>query len=300
MFQSHLHHCGIEQRLACPYTPNQNGTGERKHRHVTGTGLTLLFHSNAPSHLWVEAFSTASYIINRLPTPVLNGISPYECLYGKPPSYVLLRTFGCLCFPYLKDYAPHKLSPKSLPCIFIGYSPLHQGFRCLDRRTQRVYISCHVIFDESNFPFAGSPLPSPTSLSDLLSFPDTISNPSTLSSDSSFSLSSSNPSPSSSRLPCALEPAPVIIPFMSSDPPVEPPTSNTFAHDLSPSPAIASQNSSGLFPSTPVSPRRISVDNSHPMVTRSKAGIFKPRAYHSLTIGPVTRFHEALFSLKEP
>ncbi|KAE8701309.1 hypothetical protein F3Y22_tig00110548pilonHSYRG00747 [Hibiscus syriacus] len=30
-------------RIACPYTPNQNGIAERKHRHITETGLTLMF-----------------------------------------------------------------------------------------------------------------------------------------------------------------------------------------------------------------------------------------------------------------
>ena len=33
-----------------------------------------------------------------------------------------------LCFPYLKDYSPNKLSPKSTSCIFLGYSTLHKGF----------------------------------------------------------------------------------------------------------------------------------------------------------------------------
>ena len=57
----------------------------------------------------------------------------------------MLRTFGCLCFPYLRDYAPNKLSPKSSPCVFLGYSPLHKGFRCFDRKTQSMSL------DMSNF-----------------------------------------------------------------------------------------------------------------------------------------------------
>jgi transposase InsO family protein len=70
-FKHHLSTCGIEQRFSCPYTPAQNGKAERKHRHITETGLTLLFHAHTPLTMWVEAFSTATYIINRLPTPVL-------------------------------------------------------------------------------------------------------------------------------------------------------------------------------------------------------------------------------------
>ena len=53
-FKHHLAQCGIQQCLSCPYTPNQNGTAEYKHRHIIETGLTLFFfHSQAPSSLWV-------------------------------------------------------------------------------------------------------------------------------------------------------------------------------------------------------------------------------------------------------
>jgi len=132
-FRNHLQSHSIVQRLACPYTPSQNGIAERKHRHVTETGLTLMFHARLPISFWVEAFSTAVFLINRLPSPSLGGQTPYDLLFGKKPDYSMLRTFGCLCFPYLRDYSPHKLSPKSAPCVFLGYSTLHKGFRCFDR-----------------------------------------------------------------------------------------------------------------------------------------------------------------------
>jgi len=36
---------------------------------------------------------------------------------------------------------------------FLGYSPLHKGYRCLDTNTHRVYISRHVVFNENDFPY---------------------------------------------------------------------------------------------------------------------------------------------------
>ena len=49
---------GIIHRLSCPYTHEQNGLAERKHRSITETGLTLLSNASLPFTLWVDAFST--------------------------------------------------------------------------------------------------------------------------------------------------------------------------------------------------------------------------------------------------
>jgi hypothetical protein len=48
------------------------------------------------------------------------------------------------------------MEPKSRPCIFLGYSLTQNAYRCLDPRTQRVYISHHVLFDEDQIPLTKS------------------------------------------------------------------------------------------------------------------------------------------------
>jgi hypothetical protein len=137
-----------------------------KHRHIVETGLA---QSKLPSSYWVDAFNTAVYLINRLPTSVLQKQSPYVKLLKKNPDYSILRTFGCSCYPLLQPYNRHKLMFRSKKCIFLKYSSNYQGYRCLDPATKRIYLSRHVVFDETTFPAQDwiSPLQHP-SASDLL------------------------------------------------------------------------------------------------------------------------------------
>jgi transposase InsO family protein len=142
---------GITHQLSCPHTPQQNGLVERKHRHIVECALTLLSHASLPITHWTYAVTTALHLINRLPTPRLSHISPWEKLFHKPPDISHLRTFGCICFPHLRPYNTHKLQPRTTPCIFLGYPAHTKGYICQDPKTKRVYISRHVLFNESEF-----------------------------------------------------------------------------------------------------------------------------------------------------
>jgi hypothetical protein len=72
--------------------------------------------------------------------------------------YSDLRVFGCLCYLNTSATATHKLSPRSVPCVFLGYPSSHKGYRCLNLVTQKLIISRHIIFDETVFPFvSGTP-----------------------------------------------------------------------------------------------------------------------------------------------
>lgn len=144
---------GTFHRISCSYTPQQNGQAERKHQTIMETGLAMLFNSNVSTSYWVEAFSSATYIFNRLPSSVLNGKTPFEILYSRMPNYSNFRVFGCRVFPYLRDYAPHKLSPRSIPCVFISYSSQYKGYRFLDLQTSRIYITRPARFAKDYFPF---------------------------------------------------------------------------------------------------------------------------------------------------
>ncbi|GAA0170187.1 hypothetical protein LIER_24499 [Lithospermum erythrorhizon] len=105
-------------------------------------------------NFWVEALQYAIHLINiSPPTTTLNFLSPHEALYNQHPSYTSIRTFGCLCYPNLIKHTIPKSLTGSLPYIFLGFSSHHKGFRCLNPKNNRVYISPHVRFSETVFPY---------------------------------------------------------------------------------------------------------------------------------------------------
>lgn len=152
-FTSHLSKCGIKQLISYPYTPQQNGIAERKHRHITQLCLSMLFDSKSPLKYWVEAFFTANFISNLLPSTVSNEQkSPYEALFGKKLEYSFLRVFGCACYPLLRPYASNKFEPWSLKFVFLGYNDRHKGYRCVYPPTGRIYISSMSCLRNLSFP----------------------------------------------------------------------------------------------------------------------------------------------------
>jgi len=119
---------GITHLTSPPHTPELNGTAERRHKHIVETGRTLVHNANLPPQFWSYAFTTATYLINRMPTPNLTMNSPYQILFNQSPNYNNLHSFGCLCFPWLRPYTIHKLQNRSTPCIFLGYSNSHHAY----------------------------------------------------------------------------------------------------------------------------------------------------------------------------
>lgn len=147
---------GISHFTTPPHTPDHNGLAERRHRHRVETGLSLLSHASMPRSYWTYAFAAAVYLINRIPTQVLQLTSTFQKLFSRNPNFEKMKVFGCLCFPWLRPYTSNKLDDRSTPCVFLGYSITQSAYFCLDRSTSRIYTSRHVLFHETVFPFSFS------------------------------------------------------------------------------------------------------------------------------------------------
>ncbi|KAI3753423.1 hypothetical protein L2E82_25475 [Cichorium intybus] len=142
---------GVLHQTTCVYTPQQNGIVERKHRHLMNVARSLLFQSGLPLNLWGETILTATFLINRTPTSVLNGKSPFEMVYKVEPNFEFLRVFGCLCFA-TKLNNSDKFSSRSEKCVLIGFSNEKKGYKLLSLDDKSVFFSRDVRFYESVFP----------------------------------------------------------------------------------------------------------------------------------------------------
>lgn len=144
IFTSFLLDKGVLKQTSCVNTPAQNGRVERKHRQLLSIARSLRFQSGLPIRYWGECILTASYITNRLPSPVIDFKTPYDCLYGVSPDYSVLRVFGCLA--YASIHENDKFSSRAIKSVFIGYPLDHKGYKLLNFETKQIFVSRHVVF----------------------------------------------------------------------------------------------------------------------------------------------------------
>jgi hypothetical protein len=83
--------------MSCPYTSPQNGKAERIIHSVNNVIRTLLIQASLPERYWAEGLHTATYLLNRLLTTMIQAVCAHLALFGSAPSYEHLRVFGCTC-----------------------------------------------------------------------------------------------------------------------------------------------------------------------------------------------------------
>ncbi|KAJ9703130.1 hypothetical protein PVL29_004767 [Vitis rotundifolia] len=154
---------GIFHDSSCVNTPQQNGVAERKNGHLLNTTRVLLFQGNVPKSYWGEAIFTTTYMINRIPSRVLDNKSPVEILESFYPHFrtsngLTPRVFGCTAFVHVHSQHRDKLDPRAIKCVFLDYSSTQKGYKCYNLLAKKFYISANVTFTENKHFFPKSSL----------------------------------------------------------------------------------------------------------------------------------------------
>ncbi|XP_019258459.1 PREDICTED: uncharacterized protein LOC109236707 [Nicotiana attenuata] len=129
---------GIVHQSTCVYTPQQNGRVERRHRFILDMARAL-----------------------RLPTIVLNGVSPFERLFHKSPSLNHLRVFGSLCYSTnLKK--TYNFCRRAIPAVHLCYSSIQKGYVLYDLSSPLLIrnVECPALHSSDSFNPSASPCPS--------------------------------------------------------------------------------------------------------------------------------------------
>ncbi|KAJ9674605.1 hypothetical protein PVL29_023880 [Vitis rotundifolia] len=149
---------GILHDSSCVNTPQQNGIADRKNGHLLNTARVLLFQGNVPKSYWGETILTATYMINRIPSQVLNNKSPLEILKSFYPHFktsngLTPRVFGCTTFVHVHSQHRDKLNPRAIKYVFLGYLSTKKGYKCYNPSTRKFYISADVTLTENKLFF---------------------------------------------------------------------------------------------------------------------------------------------------
>ncbi|CAI7754435.1 unnamed protein product [Closterium sp. NIES-53] len=125
---------------------------------------TSMIHAVAPHFLWPFAVRYAAHELNLWPRVSLPETSPTLRWTGEVGDASLFRVWGSRAF--VRDTSADKLSPRAIPCVFLGFVPDALGWQFYHPASRRVFPSEDVTFEESVpiyrlFPYRSAPPPPP-------------------------------------------------------------------------------------------------------------------------------------------
>ena len=99
--------------------------------------------NNIPKNYCGEIVLTATHLINRLLTRLLDYNSPREVfskffLDLRTINHLVPKVFRCVSFIHIHQNNQVKLDPRAFKCVFIGYSSTQKGYKCYHPPTKRI------------------------------------------------------------------------------------------------------------------------------------------------------------------
>ncbi|CAI7888578.1 unnamed protein product, partial [Closterium sp. NIES-53] len=145
---------GIRQTFTLPASPQQNGIAERRIGMVMDVARTSMIHAAAPHFLWPFAVQYGAHQLNLQPRVSLPETSPTLRWTGKVGDASAFRVWGSWAF--VRDLSADKLSPRAIPCVFLGFPPDTPGWQFYHPTSRRVLVPYYHLF-----PYRTALLPPP-------------------------------------------------------------------------------------------------------------------------------------------
>ena len=93
-FVEYLKSKGTQQKLNVHDTPQQAGVAECRNRMIGKWIQALLHASGLPNFLWGEAAHHVVWLLNRMTTKAVEGMTPFEAAFGKKPDLKGVHEWG--------------------------------------------------------------------------------------------------------------------------------------------------------------------------------------------------------------
>ena len=117
-----------------------------------------------PKRFCPEAVTYAMYVINHMPSRVVEFCTPLQALTEHVPvvstNTLTPRVFGCVAYVHIHKIHRSKLDPCALWCVFVGFAPQQKGYKCYHPETRHMYVTMDVTFSESENFYSSIPSPS--------------------------------------------------------------------------------------------------------------------------------------------
>lgn len=92
-----------------------------------------LIEAHMPMSYWGDALSSVAYLINRVPSSVVQFQTPFQALQDATNAPIVPNlqphVFRCVVFVHLHKHQRNKLEPRALRCVFLGYASHQKGYR---------------------------------------------------------------------------------------------------------------------------------------------------------------------------
>lgn len=123
----------------------------------------MIFQNKFPKKYCGEVVLTASYLINHLPytffasKTLMKVLSPFyhDMSTSSNLTHII---FGCTQFVHIHNDGRRKLDPRTLKCVFIGYSSTKKGYKCYHLSSHKYFVFRDVTFHKQKSYFLQSHL----------------------------------------------------------------------------------------------------------------------------------------------